>query len=167
MLMSIDIITRLHQRLFLCILRFCKTNTIPHNYCRYSDVSIEVDAWNQYEDRIYENQKLSSTLPVKKIEISPKERLTVRHLKSEICNGLMVPIVSVDQIYSFDRDTIMKVQLLDSDQIFLRTIIRRLYRLCGIPVSLKGPFIESEQVKNFCLFSAFMTLFHWVAFIII
>jgi hypothetical protein len=26
----------------------------------------------------------------------------------EMCNGLMVPIVSVDQIYSFDRDTLMK-----------------------------------------------------------
>jgi hypothetical protein len=26
----------------------------------------------------------------------------------QMCNGLMVPIVSVDQIYSFDRDTLMK-----------------------------------------------------------
>ena len=26
----------------------------------------------------------------------------------EMCNGLMVPIVMVDQIYSFDRDTLMK-----------------------------------------------------------
>jgi hypothetical protein len=26
----------------------------------------------------------------------------------ELCNGLMVPIVSVDQIYSFDRDTLFK-----------------------------------------------------------
>jgi hypothetical protein len=27
---------------------------------------------------------------------------------AEICNGLLVPIVAVDQIYSFDRDTLMK-----------------------------------------------------------
>jgi hypothetical protein len=27
---------------------------------------------------------------------------------AEMCNGLMVPIVAVDQIYSFDRDTLMK-----------------------------------------------------------
>ena len=26
----------------------------------------------------------------------------------EMCNGLMIPIVIVDQIYSFDRDTLMK-----------------------------------------------------------
>ena len=26
----------------------------------------------------------------------------------EMCNGLMVPIVMVDQIYSFDRDALMK-----------------------------------------------------------
>lgn len=26
----------------------------------------------------------------------------------QVCNGLMVPIVTVDQIYSFDRDTLMK-----------------------------------------------------------
>ena len=27
---------------------------------------------------------------------------------AEMCNGLMLPIVAVDQIYSFDRDTLMK-----------------------------------------------------------
>ncbi len=27
---------------------------------------------------------------------------------AEMCNGLLIPIVAVDQIYSFDRDTLMK-----------------------------------------------------------
>ena len=27
---------------------------------------------------------------------------------AEVCNGLLIPIVAVDQIYSFDRDTLMK-----------------------------------------------------------
>jgi hypothetical protein len=42
----------------------------------------------------------------------------------EVCDGLVIPIVSVDQIYSFDRDTLMKAipkRKGESDEQFRKT----------------------------------------------
>ena len=67
----------------------------------------------------------------------------------DVCNGLLVPIVIFDQIYAFDRDSLLKdiPKPKDADQRFMRAAAEMFDRLMG--QSDNAGATDADRAKNY------------------